>query len=162
MCRVVSRELGRTTAAVAAARAFVAEALRRWELESLVPDAVLLTSELVTNSIRHARTEVTVTIAVADGVVEVGVGDRSPSLPQRRLAGAHAEDGRGLPLVDLVSTEWGVAASASGKQVWFRLDVDSSWPHLTDCPCGGDDLQRVRLESGRYAVATPGPWDAAD
>lgn len=54
-----------------------------------------------------------------------------------------------------------MATLADGKQVWFRLSVDQAWPHLTDCPCAGEDLQRVRLESGRFAVAAPGPWDDA-
>ncbi len=159
MCRVVNRELPLAASAVADARTLVVAALRRWELESLAPDAALLTSELVTNSVLHARTEVTVTVAVAEGVAEIGVADRSTSPPQRRQLGADGESGRGLHLVEQVAQEWGVVTSSGGKQVWFRLDVDSSWPHLTDCPCGGQDLDRVRLGNGRYAFAAPGPWD---
>jgi anti-sigma regulatory factor (Ser/Thr protein kinase) len=159
MCRVVSRELPRSTFAVAEARRFVADALRRWELESLAPDAMLLTSELVTNSVLHADSDVTVTVAVADGMAEVGIADGSDVLPQQRRGGARAEGGRGLRLVERVAVEWGVVSVPGGKQVWFRLDVGTDWPHRTDCPCGGEDLDRVRLESGRYAIATPGPWD---
>lgn len=162
MCRVVSREFPLATAAVAEARTFVATALSRWELDSLVPDAELLTSELVTNSVLHARSTVTVTVAVADGVAEVGVADASTSLPQQRSPSTSTEGGRGLRLVELVAVEWGTADSATGKQVWFRLGVDSSWPHLTDCPCSGDQLERVRLESGRYAAPIAGPWDEVD
>jgi anti-sigma regulatory factor (Ser/Thr protein kinase) len=160
MCRVVSQQLAGTLAAVADARRFVAYHLRRWELESLVPDAVLLTSELVTNAVLHARGDITVTVAVAEGVAEIGVADQSVVLPEPRSRTWRAEGGRGLRLVDRVALEWGVVAMTAGKQVWFRLDVDTSWPHRTDCPCAGDDLKRVRLESGRYAVAAPGPWDA--
>ena len=160
MCRVVSQELGGTIAAVADARGFVTQHLSRWGLESLVSDAELLTSELVTNAVLHARGDVTVTVAVAEGVAEIGVSDRSTDLPEQRPPTWRAEGGRGLRLVDLVALEWGVVSVAGGKQVWFRLDIDASWPHRTDCPCGGDDLERVRLESGRYAVATHGPWDA--
>ena len=159
MCRVVSRELPPAPSAVAEARTFVANALRRWELESLVSDAALLTSELVTNSLLHARTEVTVTLAVADGVAEVGVADRSASPPQPRPLGATGEGGRGLQIVEQIAQEWGVVPTSRGKQVWFRLDVGSDWPHRTDCPCNGEGLDRVRLETGRYAVAAPGPWD---
>jgi len=160
MCRVASQEFGGTIAAVAEARGFVTEQLRRWGLESLVSDAELLTSELVTNAVVHARGDViTVIVAVAEGVAEIGVSDRSSDLPEPRSRTWWAEGGRGLRLVDLVALEWGVVPVAGGKQVWFRLDVDSSWPHRTDCPCGGDDLERVRLESGRYAVAAHGPWD---
>jgi anti-sigma regulatory factor (Ser/Thr protein kinase) len=155
----VNRELPLAASAVAEARAFVVDALRRWELESLAPDAALLTSELVTNSVLHARTEVTVTLAVAEGVAEVGVADRSETLPLPRSVQAADEGGRGLSLVELVAQEWGVVPLAGGKQVWFQLDVGSDWAHLTDCPCGGQDLDRVRLGNGRYAFATPGPWD---
>ena len=73
-----------------------------------------------------------------------------------------AEGGRGLRLVELVADEWGVVDLPEGKQVWFRLDVGEGWPHRASCPCGGEDLEHVRLESGRYAVATPGPWDHQD
>jgi anti-sigma regulatory factor (Ser/Thr protein kinase) len=160
MCRVVSRELSRSTPAVAEARRFVGDTLRRWGLESLVADAMLLTSELVTNSVLHADSDVTVTVAVADGMAEVGIADGSDVLPTQRTGSAQSEGGRGLRLVELVAEEWGIVSLPGGKQVWFRLDIGTDWPHRTDCPCGGEDLDRVRLESGRYAIATPGPWDA--
>ena len=84
MCRVVSQELGGTIAAVADARGFVTQHLSRWGLESLVSDAELLTSELVTNAVRYAQGDVTVTVAVAEGVAEIGVSDRSTDLPEQR------------------------------------------------------------------------------
>ena len=161
MCRVASQEFRGTIAAVADARGFVTELLRRWGLESLVSDAELLTSELVTNAVLHARGDVTVTVAVAEGVAEIGVSDRSSDLPEQQARTWQAEGGRGLRLVDLVALEWGVVPVAGGKQIWFRLEIDAGWPHRTDCPCSGEDLDRVRLESGRYAVAAHGPWDAA-
>jgi anti-sigma regulatory factor (Ser/Thr protein kinase) len=173
MCRVLSRDLGRNAAAVGEARQVVAAALARWGLSELAPDAELLVSELVTNAVLHARTDVALTVAVADGTLEVGITDRSPEVPLPRRgddptatpAGPRsavdwwAEGGRGLRLVDLISDEWGVATLAGGKQVWFRLAVDAEWPHRSDCPCGGEELERVRLESGRFAAARPGPWD---
>ncbi len=169
MCRVVTQELEPEMGAVADARRAVTSALQRWELPTLAPDAELLVSELVTNALVHARTGTSLTLAVADGMLEVGVADRSPdSVPHARTvddAGEaavedwRAEGGRGLQLVELVSDEWGVSVMPEGKQVWFRIGVDQNWPHLTDCPCAGEDLERVRLQSGRYAVAAPGPWD---
>jgi anti-sigma regulatory factor (Ser/Thr protein kinase) len=161
MCRVVDQRLALAPSVVAEARTFVADALRRWDLEELVVDAQLLTSELVTNSLVHARTEVTITVAVAEGVAEIGVTDLSSRLPEPRSAQRADEGGRGLHLVELVAQDWGVVPLPEGKQVWFQLEVGSDWPHLTDCPCDGEDLDRVRLGTGRYAVATPGPWDQA-
>lgn len=160
MCRVASLQLAETTAAVAEARSFVVAALRRWDLGALVVDAELLTSELVTNAVLHARTEVLLSVAVAEGTAEIGVTDTSPDPPRTRSHSWAAESGRGLRLVDSVAREWGVANLTGGKQVWFRLDIDSDWPHLTDCPCAGSELGRVRLESGRWAVPRHGPWDA--
>jgi hypothetical protein len=43
--------------------------------------------------------------------------------------------------------------------VWFRLDAGAAWPYRPACPCAGDDLGRVRLESGRQVLAVAGPWD---
>jgi len=170
MCRVVSQELEPALHAVAQARRTVRRALDSWELATLTPDTELLVSELVTNALVHAGTETALTLAVADGVLEVGVTDRAPGVPLPRRQGGspgtveqdwRAEGGRGLRLVELIADEWGLALIPEGKQVWFRLAVNESWPHRTCCPCGGEELERVRLESGRYAVATPGPWDAS-
>ena len=125
-------------------------------------DAELLTSELVTNALIHARTEVQIAVAVADGSAEIGITDGAPGMPEQRTASYPSEGGRGLRLVDAVAQEWGVANVGSGKQVWFRLDVGEEWPYRSSCPCGGEDLDRVCLESGRWAVPAAGPWDEDD
>ena len=65
--------------AAAAARRFVRDTLQGWAVTraadrlGLVDDAVLLTSELVTNAVVHAGTEIQVTCRLADGAVEVVV-----------------------------------------------------------------------------------------
>ena len=166
MCRVRTIDVGDDPHAVATARRATAAQLGQWELAELRADAELLVSELVTNAVLHSRGDVALTLAVADGMLEVGVTDPGARLrPQRgtdRGPGGPpwtAESGRGLRLVDRLSVEWGVVALARGKQVWFRLEVGAGWPHRTACPCAGEDLERVRLESGRWAVATPGRWD---
>ena len=74
-------------AAVAAARKFVRETLQSWlhpgpgpaEDAGLVDDAVLLTSELVTNAVVHAGTDVQVTCKLAGSAVEVVVRDSHPA-----------------------------------------------------------------------------------
>ena len=162
MCRLASKELGSSPGAVAESRTFVATTLRRWGLDELVMDAELLTSELVTNALIHARTEVQIAVAVADGSAEIGITDGAPGVPRQRTASYPSEGGRGLRLVDAVAQDWGVANVGSGKQVWFRLDVGETWPYRSSCPCAGEDLDRVRLESGRWAVPAAGPWDEDD
>jgi hypothetical protein len=154
----------------------VSGVLECWELVEAAGDVVLLASELVTNGVVHARSRLIVTVAVADGLLEIGVSDHDPRAPrvltrvgdpgqpiETTGAGADlawlAAGGRGLGLVDNVAAEWGVANLATGKQVWFRFAVAQSWPYSSACPCRRTDLARTRLDSGRYAVSVPGRWD---
>lgn len=167
MCRVVSRTLG--TGAAAEARALTRDLLARWELDDLAIDTTLLVSETVTNALRHAQTEVTLTLAVAAGILEVGVADGSPERTLPRTGpepdepvdpdGWEAEGGRGLRLLDILADTWGVVTMGEGKQVWFRVSVPEKWQYRTGCPCGGEELDSVRLESGARALAVAGPWD---
>jgi anti-sigma regulatory factor (Ser/Thr protein kinase) len=85
--------------------------------------AVLLTSELVTNAVLHARTPVQVSVLPGDGAVLVCVGDRlagSPALTPRPPSGERP-GGRGLALVNDLSDSWGSTAYPEGKTVWFVL-----------------------------------------
>ena len=84
--------------------------------------AVLLTSELVTNAIRHEPGEtVTLAITCSCGQLRVDVHDTSCSLPVLVDAPADAETGRGLMLVATLSAEWGVYRTPAGKAVYFTL-----------------------------------------
>lgn len=111
---------------VATARATVALALG--------PDhpcadaAVLITSELVTNSVLHSASrhpDGTITITVA----EVGYGlrievtdDGGDALPTLRLAGGDDEAGRGLELVDALAARWESRRDSAGKTTtWAEL-----------------------------------------
>lgn len=176
VCRVRTRDFPPVAASVPDARRWVSALLDHWELADEFDAVALLTSELVTNAVIHARSPLVVTVTVADSVLEIGVGDQDPRAPRvpdyasrdgTSAVGAGADlgwlqiGGRGLRLVDAYASEWGIATVATGKQVWFRQTVDESWPHRSACPCHGADLSRTRLESGRFAVALPGPWDAS-
>jgi anti-sigma regulatory factor (Ser/Thr protein kinase) len=126
-------------AAAAAARRFVRDTLRSWELagpsgdqEALVDDAVLLTSELVTNAVLHAGTPVQVTCRllgdVSDGALEIAVLDRRPGqlrpdLPHTAAEAAERTNGRGLQLPSELASAWGVTYARSAKAVWFRLEL---------------------------------------
>ena len=171
MCRVANAEFGAGPTSSASARHLVSDLLDRWELPSLVEDAELLTGELTNNAVGHASTDLALVVAVAEGVLEIGVTDSDPqSIPfvkpkREDMAVAAreevlAEGGRGLLLVGLLADEWGVVGLPQGKQVWFRLSTND-WSYNSACPCHGHDLGRVRLESGRYALAVAGPWDSA-
>jgi anti-sigma regulatory factor (Ser/Thr protein kinase) len=84
--------------------------------------AGLLTSELVTNAIRHAGTSVELLARVNDAL-RVEVTDGRPELPLApRDAEGFSVSGRGLHLVDELASRWGVHRDGDTKTVWFELD----------------------------------------
>jgi anti-sigma regulatory factor (Ser/Thr protein kinase) len=116
-------------ATVGQARAFVAGHCDDWGLAAETYRLVLAASELVTNAVLHARTDVTVTLAVDNGVARLSVTDTSPRMCLCPPAFSHPRDGeadvaatgRGLAIVDtLFDGHWGAAAIQSGesKTVW--------------------------------------------
>jgi anti-sigma regulatory factor (Ser/Thr protein kinase) len=123
--------------AAAAARRFVRDTLRLWELtgrsarqDALVDDAILLTSELVTNAVVHAGTPVQVTCRLLgdepDAEIEIAVLDRRPSQlhpdhPHTAAEAAERTNGRGLQLPAQLASAWGVTYAPAAKAVWFRM-----------------------------------------
>jgi anti-sigma regulatory factor (Ser/Thr protein kinase) len=87
----------------------------------LVDDALLLTSELVSNVVLHAHTPFSVDVQV-DGVLRVMVSDGCPDLPVVRHPAPEDLGGRGLLLVQEISSRWGCEPSGEGKVIWFELD----------------------------------------
>src|SRR3954467_7257800 len=94
--------------AVAQARAFVRRTLLAWEMPQFVDDATVLASELVTNAVLHARTPMRLIVSYDDGGPRVPVADENPRLPIVAGTPDHATSGRGLLLVDQLSSTWGV------------------------------------------------------
>ena len=83
--------------------------------------ALLLTSELVTNAVRHGAGPVTVDLASDGAAVRIGVHDLGATLPVARHPDADSLGGRGLLLVEGLAAGWGVDREARGKTVWFTL-----------------------------------------
>ncbi len=83
--------------------------------------AVLLTSEVVTNALVHARSAPRLEVAVGPGSVLVEVGDDDRSRPRPVDIAPGAVSGHGLRLVDQLAADWGVRPDCSGKVVWFSL-----------------------------------------
>ncbi|MEU3399667.1 SpoIIE family protein phosphatase [Streptomyces filamentosus] len=113
---------------VAAARAFVRDTLQGWGHPELVDDAVVLTSELVTNAVVHAGTAADVLCLRSEDSVRVEVADRYPEreIPVqsgRTIASPDRENGRGLLLCAALADRWGVDYSPTRKHVWFHLDL---------------------------------------
>lgn len=111
------------------ARDAVVHALSLAGRDDLAETATLLVSELVTNAIVHARTQIALQVVAGAAGLRVAVGDGSPTLPSQRHYGRSATTGRGLALVDLMSDRHGTDTDASqGKTVWFELGVVSPAP----------------------------------
>ncbi|MGW3657220.1 ATP-binding protein [Streptomyces sp. NPDC005151] len=111
--------------AVGEARRQVRSILACW----LVPDdavdtAVLITSELVTNAIRHCDARHLVHLHVTDDGAELllEVSDPSRNPPRPTVASRHAESGRGLFLVRAAASDFGVRLrKPGGKTVWATI-----------------------------------------
>ena len=117
-------ELSPHATAARTARDAVREALRSWGLAVLVDDAVLLTSELVTNAVLHAGSAPVLTLdLVAPDAVRLQVCDDSPALPRTHHYAATSTTGRGMRLLESLSREWGIQRTDDGKRVWAVLDV---------------------------------------
>ncbi|MGW6459024.1 SpoIIE family protein phosphatase, partial [Streptomyces sp. NPDC055078] len=114
---------------VATARAFVRDTLQGWGYGDVVDDAVVLTSELVTNAVVHAGTAADVLCLRTQDAVRVEVGDRYPEreVPLQGSGNAFgnldSENGRGLLLCSALASRWGVEYTPTNKQVWFQLDL---------------------------------------
>ncbi len=84
-------------------------------------DVLLLVSELVTNAVLHARTAVRVSARAEADRVMVAVGDDDPHhAPLRPEQRAMATSGRGMMIVELLASSWGVDVQPTSKVVWFE------------------------------------------
>jgi anti-sigma regulatory factor (Ser/Thr protein kinase) len=116
-----------TPAAVAEARAAAAAELRAAGLARDSIDAALLVlSELMTNAIRHARTQMRVQVDAAGDFVRIDVTDRDSRPPALMGHDTHATSGRGLHIVAAVAATWGFEAveeqpGVAGKRVWAEI-----------------------------------------
>jgi anti-anti-sigma regulatory factor/anti-sigma regulatory factor (Ser/Thr protein kinase) len=109
-----------------AARATVAAACEAWQLTHVTDRAELLVTELISNAILHAKTEIELLVALREPYLHISVVDGS-SAPPRLMSADPTEvlGGRGLILVDAFATKWGFLPTRDGKVVWAMLRLDS-------------------------------------
>ena len=104
------------------ARRFVTERLTAWGFGDIADDAALVTTELATNAVLHARSDFTVTICRRPGGrVRIAVGDATTLPPRPRRPAPLDGSGRGLGLIEAIATVWGVDLHSAGKVVWAEL-----------------------------------------
>jgi anti-sigma regulatory factor (Ser/Thr protein kinase) len=126
----------RDLCAVREARGFVHECLCDWDLADMSDDLVLITSELVTNALIHAGSDVDLRLRVfGDRVrLEVRDSDSDPPVPTAYSltdeGSARAEHGRGLYLVDALAHTWNTSPSGRGKTVWLEMDIPGRRPSI--------------------------------
>ena len=92
---------------------------------AVLDDALLLTSELVTNAVRHGDGDITCRLWPGPDVLRLEVSDGNGSLPREVDRGPVADSGRGLRIVATVASRWGAVPTQpdGGKTVWFELDT---------------------------------------
>jgi len=122
-------ELGAMVGAVVCARLHARHVLREWGLSAIAENAELLVSELVTNATQaSASTQriqpVGLWLSSDRSRLLIMVQDTSPYPPQPTGAASDEENGRGLQIVDAISTIWGweVLDDSSGKVIWALIE----------------------------------------
>ena len=150
----VSVHLPASAQAPAAARKLVRELLVGWDLESMVADASVVASELVTNAVRHAVGAETYLLELVrtDTGIRICVADPSPLLPIVREPDIAAPNGRGMQIINALGAEWGWEPLPDGKRVW--VDV----AHSADDPetrTSGGTATEANAGTGRPLVTEP-------
>lgn len=117
-----TRTFDATSDAPRAARQFVRDTLGATCDPRMLHDVELVVSELVTNAVKHARSDPKVEVSAEAGVIRIVVSDADTVLPVPQTPpSAHSTTGRGLAIVDSIADRWGYARAAGGKQVWVEL-----------------------------------------
>ena len=157
------------------ARSVVRSVAAEAGLDDLLDEALLLTTELVTNAVLHAGTDVTVEVVADHSGLTVTVLDElaGPLLAAGSPATADGIDGlervgdlergRGLQLVDRLAQRWGTVHHPGGKGVWFHLsrpgaaapDARMPWPSRR--PARGTRRARRRRGPPRATGGSPAP-----
>jgi len=117
-------------------RHILRDLLRDWDMDVLVDDLELLASEVVTNALIHAHSEVDVRLREYPDHLRVEVRDSDPHPPvpvafvgPDEPGNQEAESGRGLLIVDALASAWGSSPAGRGKTTWFELEIP---PTLSD------------------------------
>ena len=127
MIKSFGMELQPDRSQVGRARRFVVGIATMIGDDELADIVELLTSEVVTNAVLHARGDVIhITVTWHPPTFRVEVHDDAPGAPTIKHFSDEAATGRGLVLVEELSEQWGWTPSNGGKTVWFELTVEDT------------------------------------
>jgi anti-sigma regulatory factor (Ser/Thr protein kinase) len=113
------------------ARHKIGTLVRDWNVplsDEQVAEVELLSTEVITNAVRHTREACAVAVRWTGARVRVEVTDASPVRPKPRHGSPDAEGGRGLLLVDALAAAWGSTDDPAGKVVWFEVGAREQPP----------------------------------
>jgi anti-sigma regulatory factor (Ser/Thr protein kinase) len=125
-------ELAPLPTAASCARLHAVHVLHEWGLRALAGDAAMIVSELATNAADASAVlpdapPIVLRLVADDRSVLIEVWDQSPADPERREADADDECGRGLAVVEALSTRWGFERTGyHRKVVWSELALPSA------------------------------------
>ena len=103
------------------ARALVRDALHDWGLAGMADDAAVIVTELVTNAVTHGESDFRLQLSRTPGAFRIEVVDEGQGTPEPQPLDFEAEGGRGIMLVDAMSSSWGVESVPGGKLVWAEI-----------------------------------------
>jgi anti-sigma regulatory factor (Ser/Thr protein kinase) len=108
------------------------DALANWQLDALAETSALLTSEVVTNAVLHARTPVVLVVRRLREGISVEVSDGSRRQPRARGTTTDSTNGRGVVLLEQLASTWDVTVHRTGKTVRFTVTGDRDpWAAFT-------------------------------
>ncbi|MEV0675213.1 SpoIIE family protein phosphatase [Actinosynnema sp. NPDC050436] len=119
--RAATTPLERGPLVAAKARAFVARHLAEWGLTGVSDTALTVTSELVTNAVKHADNPGVLRLHHDGTRLTVDVADTGTSTPRVLETTLDEEGGRGLYLVNALTSRWGTRGTPDGKVVWAEI-----------------------------------------
>jgi anti-sigma regulatory factor (Ser/Thr protein kinase) len=127
---VYSRVFVPVPRAVGAVRRFVTSVLVDWGASDALADAALVSSEMATNAVVHARSAFRVTVRRSPEGVVVAVEDAAAGSAEPHRAMPNDLGGRGLDIVQAVAQRWGCDGLDHGKVVWaeFATAARASMP----------------------------------
>lgn len=158
-------------ASVPAARRFVTDVLSRWGQDSLADDVAICVSELATNATLHSGTPYfqlqvkaladVIRVEVTDaGMGSVDLLARQPELTDTAIDGLTADNasatGRGMLLVSLLASAWGIDELPAGKRIWGEFRPEPGTPGTPGTTAAqvtwSEERERPPLDPERWPV----------
>ena len=117
-------ELPKALTSAALARRFVTATLTDWSLQPLIDPALLVASELAANAVTHADSAFRIQLSLTQRTLRIDVIDFGQGTPEPPPPSTTHEPGRGLLLIDALTTAWGIEEGpGSGKLVWAEITL---------------------------------------